>query len=392
MKKRMTVLFASVLLIVALVVTGCAPESAPPDEEGAAPEEEEEEEEAPPAAPEEEVVKWRMQTIFSSGQPAYDLSQEFCDNVKVASNGRVEIGLYPNTAIVGSMEGYQACGEGVFEVHESWSGYAAGVEYALRPLSSQPMGLQGQDRLVWVYEAGGKELTEKAFNSINLHVLSFEAWPAEAAHGSKDVENYSDFKGLKFRTGDPRWGQKTGVDSLSLPLEDTFTGLQTGAVDVAEFGSLLYNEGIGLTDIADYVYWPDFWNVQTTATIVVNLDAWNKLAPDLQKIVEMCARANEVPYWTKYQWGSAVAYERLNEEGRITFIRIPPEDMAEIRAAMDEVELEDYEKSELTKEFYDSYWEFKKTYLPYREITKWWGECADLEEQLGRLADEMDLD
>jgi len=163
-------------------------------------------------------------------------------------------------------------------------------------------------------------------------------------------------------------------------------------VYIAEFGSLLYNEGLGLTDIADYVYWPDFWNVQTTATIVVNLDAWNGLPEDMQKIVEMCARANEVPYYTKYIYGSAEIYKELKQEGDITFVRLPAEDMAEIRQAMDEVEQEDYDQSSLTSEYYDLYWAFKQLYYPYREMTKWWGECGSVEEQLGVLAEGAVID
>jgi len=309
------------------------------------------------------------------------------DNIRIASNGRLNVTLYPNTAIVGSMEGFQACGEGVFEMHESWSGYAAGVDPVFRCLSAFPMGEDPYARLVWIYEAGGKEFMEKAFREkLNLHLLAVEAWPSEAAHGNVKATTLDDFKGLKFRTGDPRWGKQVGIDSISLPLEDTFTALQTGAVDVAEFGSLAYNEGIGLTDITKYVYWPDWWNVFTIASVVVNLDAWSGLPPDLQKILEMCARANEVSYFTRYQWLSAQLFQKMKEEGKTEFIRLPAQDMVKLRAAMDQVELEERDKSPLISEYYDLYEAFKKTYYPYREMTKWWGEGLSVEDQLGRLA------
>jgi len=385
MKHKLFALLVSVAVIVSLILLGCAPEAAPPAEEGAPPEEEEA---APPAAPEAEVIKWRMQTTFSVGEPAYELTQAFCDNVREASNGRIEITLYPLGAIVSSPDIPLACGEGTFELAEQWISVMAGVDNVFRPLITQGLGMTAEDRLLWIYQAGGKELTEKALNTANLHVLNFQGWPSEVACGNKKFSHFSDFEGSKFRTGDPRLCMKAGITAMYIPLEDTFTALQTGAVDIAEFGSLWYNEGLGLTDITKYAYWPDFWSVHTMSNIMINLDVWNGLSLDLQKILEMSARANEIPYLTLYKWGSAKAMETLKEEGRIEFIRLPAQDFIELRKLMDEVELEEYEEyGGLTAEFYDSIWAFKKVWLPYREITKWWGECIPVEDQLGQLAE-----
>ena len=104
---------------------------------------------------------------------------------------------------------------------------------------------------------------------------------------NKPFKSIAEMKGRKMRTSDPRLLAKNGVAGITLPLEEVFTGLQTGTVDMAEFGHLKYNEGLGLTDIAKYGIFPDFWNVHFITTVVINKNAWAKLPPDVQAIVEM---------------------------------------------------------------------------------------------------------
>jgi TRAP-type mannitol/chloroaromatic compound transport system substrate-binding protein len=330
------------------------------------------------------AIKWRFQTIHGSQQDSYKLSQEFVNNVKAASDGRLVIDLFPTGGIVSSMEGFQACSKGVFEMHESWPSYIKGLNNAFMFLADGNMGYPALTRWTWIYEGGGYATMEKAFNTINLHLLSTECWPFEMAHGNKAIKSVKDLKGRKFRTGDPRLMQKLGVAAVTLPMEDTFTALQTGAVDIAEFGNLKYNQGLGLTDITKYGYEPDFWNPVTVNCVVVNQKAWKALSPDLQKIVEMCIEANQVRYWTNPQYESAKLYKKLKESGKMEFIRLPSEEFIEMRKMMTDIENEEINKfGGLTKEAYESFREFLKTYLPFQKYTEWWGADLTVEQQLG---------
>ena len=330
-------------------------------------------------------IKWRFQTIHGSGQDSYKLDQEFANNVKIASNGRLVIDLFPTGGIVSSMEGFQACSKGVFEMHESWPSYIKGLNNVFMMMANGNMELPALDRWTWIYEGGGYEIMEKAFNTINLHLVATLNWPFEMAHGNKPIKSLADLKGKKFRTGDPRLMQKIGVAAVTLPMEDTFTALQTGAVDIAEFGNLKYNQGLGLTDITKYGYQPDFWNPVTVNCVVVNVKAWKALPPDLQKIVEICMKANMIRYWTNPEYESANLYKKLKESKKLEFIRLPSQEFIQMRKLMNEIEDEEIKKfGGLTKEAYESFRAFKELYLPYRKYTEWWGEGLTVEQQLGK--------
>jgi len=369
MKSKIFMVVLSVVFVASLAIAGCAKPTPTP---------------TPTPAPEQEVTTWRFQTIFSPGQSDYDTSQRACDDIYTASGGRLKIDLYPNGSFAGSMEAFQSCGEGVFEVHESWPVYIRGVDFGFQAIGSGNMDMDGLDKWVWLYEAGGWDVVSKAFEDINLQFICDEEWGSEVMNSNIPIHKLDDLKGLKFRTSDPRLCEEHGISAITLPLEEVFTGLATGAVDVVEFGHLKYNVDLGLTDITEYGIYPDWWNVQNLTAVVVNLDAWNALPEDLQKIVEMCFKARAIEHYTKSQYTSALAMKKMVDDGTMEFIRIPPEEFASMRADMYKIELEDIaEYGGLTKEVYDSFYEFREIWFPYKDMSKWWGYGLTPEEQMG---------
>jgi len=327
---------------------------------------------------------WRMQVIHNNAQSDFKQNVQTAEEIYQASNGRLKIEVHPNGTFASSMEAYQACGQGVFEMHSSWPVYLRGTEYAFLPLGTGNLTMDAHDKWVWLYEAGGWDLMQKAFDKVNLKLIAVEIWGTEVMMSTKPFKTIMDMKGSKFRTSDPRLLQKNGIAAVTLPLEEVFTAMSTGAVEAAEFGNLDYNAGLGLTDVAKYAIWPDFWNVHFVTTVVVNKDAWNKLPPDLQKIVELAFKAREFQHWTKSQYLSALKMKELKEQGKMEFIRMPSEDFIDLRKQMYEIEQQDIkEKGGLTKEVYESQYKFMEVWYPYKHIARWWGWGLTPEQQLG---------
>ena len=328
--------------------------------------------------------KWRMQVIHSNAHADFIQNSQVAEKIKKATGGRMEIDVVPNGTIVSSLEGFQACGEGVFEMHSSWPVYAKGVEYAFLPLSTGNLQMDAHDRYIWLYEAGGWDIMQKAFDKLNLKLLAVEVWGTEVLMANKPFKSIAEMKGTKMRTSDPRMLSKNGVAGITLPLEEVFTGLASGTVDMAEFGHVKYNQGLGLTDVAKYGLWPDFWNVHFVTTVVVNKDAWNQLPEDVQMIVEMAFKSDEFNHWTKSQYNSAVAMKELTESGKMEFIRMDEKQFVPLRKQMYDIEMEDVKKFKgLTEETYNSIYDFMSVWYPYKSKAAWWGQKLTPEEQMG---------
>ena len=327
---------------------------------------------------------WRMQVIHSTAQCDFAQNVQTAEDIMKATGGRLQIKVSPNGTFTPSLEGFQACGDGVFEMHSSWPVYAKGVEYAFMPLSNMSMGLDAHDKWVWIYEFGGWDLMQKAFDKMNLHMLAVEIWGTEVLMANKPYKSIAEMKGRKMRTSDPRLLAKNGVAGITLPLEEVFTGLQSGTVDMAEFGNLKYNEGLGLTDISKYGIFPDFWNVHFITTVVVNKNAWAKLPPDVQMIVELAFKSREHQHWTKSQYLSAVVMRDLAAKKKMAFSRMDRAPFIEMRKQMYVIEQEDSKKyGGLTAETYKSLYKFMEVWYPYKTMGAWWGDGLTPEQQMG---------
>ena len=326
----------------------------------------------------------RMQVIHSPAHSDFKLNQKTAEEVFKATNGRMQIKVVPNGTYVSSLEAFQACGDGVFDMHSSWPLYARGVEYAFLPLSTGNMTMDAHDKYVWIYEYGGWDLFQEAFDKLNLKLLAVEIWGTEVLMANSPFKSIAEMKGKKMRTSDPRLLAKNGVAGITLPLEEVFTGLATGTVDMAEFGHVKYNEGLGLTDVAKYGIWPDFWNVHFVTTVVINKDIWNKLPEDVQLITELAFKAREHQHWTKSQFQSAEATKELAASGKMDFIRMNEKQFINLRKQMYEIEQKDIKKyGGLTAKVYNSLYDFMEVWYPYKEKAAWWGQSLTAEEQMG---------
>lgn len=327
---------------------------------------------------------WKMQAVYSVGQGEFKLLQQAAADVELASGGRLKIEVVPNGTLASSMESFQACGDGVFEMNASWPLYLKGLEYAFIPISGGALSMDVTDKYVWMYEYGGLELAQKAFDKVNLQLVGLDIVGSEVMMSNKPFKNIKDMEGSKMRISDARLVEKNGIAGITLPLEEIFTAMATGSVDCIEFQHLKYNQNLGLTDISKYGIYPDFWNIHNLTSVVVNKDAWNSLPSDLQKIVEMCFKSYEIRHWTKSQYESAVTMKELQKENKMEFLKMDKKPFAKLRSEMYEIEQEDIAKhGGLTKEVLESQYEFMKTWYPYKDMSSWWGEGLTPEEQMG---------
>lgn len=332
-----------------------------------------------------EPIVWRFQVVHGPMQLEYKLFSKTVEDINRATNGRLKIELFPGGAFASSTEAFQSCGDGVFEMHSSWPIYLRGLEFAFQPMSGDNMAMSDTDRMIWLEEGGGNELLQKGFDKVNLHLVTTQMWPSDVLMAKKPFKKISEMEGRKMRTSAPWIANKQGIGAITLPLEEVFTSMASGTVDMAEFAYLKYNQGLGITDVVEYAIWPDFWNCHFVETIVVNKKAWGKLPKDLQTIVELGFRAHSLKHWTNAIYESAKVMQTLKKEGKIDFLRIDsPDEFITMRKQMYDEEQNRSEKYKgLTKETYDSIYRFYETYYPYKNKSDWWGSGMTEAQQMG---------
>lgn len=115
---------------------------------------------------------------------------------------------------------------------------------------------------------------------------------------NKPVEKQADFKGLRLGGSTSFHGQYKELGGIASTVQTTEynTAMERGTVDGLT-SSVYIAIAYGLQSVTKYVVQPGFWS--SSVAIPINLASWNKIPPDLQKMMisEMAAyEAKFAPY------------------------------------------------------------------------------------------------
>jgi TRAP-type mannitol/chloroaromatic compound transport system substrate-binding protein len=283
-----------------------------------------------------EVMTWRCQSSSSAGDALYWAQQRMCDEITTASGGRLVWKMFPQGAIVARTEVFDAVSTGAIECAPSssendWAGKDQRFE-----LTSTPAGLTAFTELLWEnYTTAnntvspGEALFGPLYAKFNIKAFNTSiSSPEVEALANKKIITPADYKGLTFR------GAGWELEVISLPdfgakpvfiaSADIYSSLQTGVIDAFESSNPYANYVSGYADITKYWSFPGMHNLSQTGHMLINMNKWNSLSPDLQKIVEMAAHTEEVRALSFAMVESAKILPVLQNKG-ITFLYETPD-------------------------------------------------------------------
>jgi len=129
----------------------------------------------------------------------------------------------------------------------------------------------------------------------------------------KEINTVADLNGLKMRI--PGLGgqvmTKLGVTVQVLGAGEIFQALQTGAVDAAEFVGPYDDEKLGFNQVAEFYYYPGWWEPGPSLEVQVNLDEWNKLPKEYQEILKSACHESNTIMLARYDARNNEALGRL---------------------------------------------------------------------------------
>jgi TRAP-type mannitol/chloroaromatic compound transport system substrate-binding protein len=341
MKRKIVMLFLSLVVVFSLVIVGCAAEEAAPPEEGAPPPEEEEEE-APPAAPEAETFEWTAQAIWPAGFSSYVDSEEVLRRINVASGGRLNIKLVPAGAIVPAYEILDAVASGAVDAEVSGISAEFGKFATAMFFDKYPAGPSAWEEYVWLYKGGGMELWQELYdmNGINVHVVGPMGASSAESFGwfPKPITSLDDFKGLKFRT-QGIWGDvltELGCSVVTMPGGEVYEAAQRGVIDAFEYSTPSVNWSAGFHELRPVCMEPGMHAPMSLFDFKVNGDRWNELPDDLKQIVEIGCQAGAVYMLASADYDDLAGFENMVDYG-VQFVRLPEEVQLEIVRISNEI-------------------------------------------------------
>jgi len=268
----------------------------------------------------EEPQVWRLAhgggygTVLPSGEVTEHHLTLGCDKfselVFKRTNGQIKIVTYPGLQLGGSEEEYvEDVKMGVLEM----TAVAAGPFSRIAPTSqiaALPFLFKDFAHVDRVMQGEiGNELLAEA-ESAGIKALAFGEDGFRWIHNSKrPINSIDDVKGLKIRVQSaPIYAaimKAIGATGVTVPWGEVYTSIQTGVVDGAD-NDARSGISIHLQEVTKYLaVVPVSYSFQV---MLMNLDLWNSLSPDLQKIVLDAARESRAidRNYTRWQLDSAL--------------------------------------------------------------------------------------
>lgn len=280
MRKTCTLLLA-ILLMAALVFTGCAGGQTPDPDPGPAPEENPAEEDG---AADFKPVALNMALSYGNTHPAYKIMEQWAEKVADYTDGKVTVTLYPSESLVKAADMFESVTSGVVDIVETATTYA---------VSSFP--------LCSVFYLGGIPLnnSEAATAAVddfynNPEIKETQQVKMLIAYGmtpsviisTTPVRTLEDVKGMQLRS------VGMGVDVLAalgatpvgITMAETYEALMKGTVD----GVVSQLETIESQKFADYAKYVTIAPVMGIGChyLGMNLELWNSFPADIQAAIE----------------------------------------------------------------------------------------------------------
>jgi len=285
------------------------------------------------------------------------------------SGGRFRIRTYPGGEIVPGLQVLDAVQQGTVQVGQSASYYYVGKNPALAFDTAVPFGLSARQQVAWLEQGGGAELMAPVFAEFG--VKRFLAGGTGAQMGGwfkKPIESPADLQGLKMRI--PGLGgtvmSNLGATVQVLAGGDIYPALERGAIDATEWIGPHDDEKLGFHKVADYYYYPGWWEPGPTLSYYVNAKEWEALPADLQAIFHAAAQVSAITMQARYDALNPAALVRLRAHGT-KLVAFPDSVMAAAKEKSEALLAEHAQKDPTYRKIHEAWSKFR------REAFDWFG-------------------
>ena len=238
-----------------------------------------------------------VNTALATSDPLYKGLESFVENVATATDGRIEVKLFPNSQL--------GPDEDVLEQARAGAPVAVVVDGGRLANFVNEFGVLGAPYLASGYDGIRKVVTSPLFEEWvqKLHdasghqVLSFNWWQGERELWTNvPVATPDDLDGIRMRTpGAPVWIETItamGATPTPMPYAEVYSALEQRAIDAVE-AQLPAGQGSKLFEVTDYL--TKTGHISLITGLVTSASWFDSLPEDLQVILrEEALKAGDV--------------------------------------------------------------------------------------------------
>ena len=328
---------------------------------------------APAIAQSMPELNWRLTSSFpKSLDTIFGAAETFAKIVSEATDGKFHIQVFPANEIVPGLKAADAVTNGSVEVCHTASYYYVGKDPTFAFGTAIPFGLNARQTNAWFYFGGGNELLNEFYAGHKIYALpGGNTGTQMGGWFRKEIKTPEDLNGLKMRIGGfaGRVIAKLGAVPQQLAGGDIYPALEKGTLDACEWVGPYDDEKLGFQKVAQYYYYPGWWEGGAMLHNFINIDKWNALSPTYKSIVRTASMAAHEWMQAKYDAVNPGALKRLVAAGA----QLRPFPPAVMDACL-KASLELYKEVAASNEDFKKIWE---STLAFRNDQYLWWQVAE---------------
>ena len=241
---------------------------------------------------------WRVQTSMTAGESYYvNIEEHWLPKLEAMTQGRLTIELAPVGSVVPYNETIDAIALGVLQGDLTSTSYFTGRNKAFSVMGDLIAGYDRPEEIaLFCYHGGGREIMQELFDEFTnsqVKVIGCGTPAREAFVSAVPIRGVADLEGKKIRSPEGLAAEvfsRAGAAPVGLPAAETYTSVDKGVVDAADFSSYTMNDSLGFQQIAKYPIYPGIHSMPVIQ-FTVNQAAYDALDEDLQVILDVWYQA-----------------------------------------------------------------------------------------------------
>jgi len=282
-----------------------------------------------------DTTKLRIQTHYAPETVSGKLAAAYVDNIQTMSGGDIQVEMFYSSAVVKSVETFDAAATGILDCDMTGGGYQTGKNSAFQFVGDIMGGYATPyQQLSWLYYGGGLEAAKPLYNKYDMELVGWWVYGQESFASSKPIAKVEDFKGWKFRSPpgmETKIFEKLGATPIVMDFTEIFTALETGIIDGADASGLANNVGLGLYDLVKYANFPGFHSMPSDH-LACNKARWDAMPEEHRRIMSVAMESLALRTALTFEKKNAEAAAELTANG-VTLSQWAPEDLQEFRNA-----------------------------------------------------------
>jgi len=317
--------------------------------------------------------KWTLQSHAVKTSIDYIELEKMTDNIRLMSNGRLDITPKSAGEIVGGPSIFDAVSERKIEMGNGWPNWWSGQHPAWAVMNAGPFDFMNLDASMMFFLADeGTSLANEL--STPKGIIWRPAWWPGMEFGllSKEpIRSLEDLREKRVRIGpglpSEVLAEASGAFTIPLVPSEIRPALENNNLDAVEWTTTAGAWNLGLQDFSSHAIVPAIWQPSVLADFLINQSAYAELPEDLQAILETAIKSYTLTTTLMAKKEDVAALKQFKENGT-QFNRWSDEDLIRWREASDKI-LEIYKNRDpFSKRLIEKKQFFKREYNKYYEV------------------------